>query len=89
LWARVALVPHVRPARYRRPVAMIRAALAAHFEVVGRRQARPQLGDDELDILPRRPPRTRRSLFLRRFGDFRGESRFTTWADKFALLGLG
>jgi RNA polymerase sigma-70 factor, ECF subfamily len=59
---------------------------ATRFEVARRRQALPQLGSDELDDLAREAAADAALSVLRRLGDFRGESRFTTWAYKFALL---
>src|SRR3954471_12257911 len=58
---------------------------AARFEV-GRRSARhPHLrGGDELDIAQQSADDALMGI-LRKLGDFRGESRFTTWAYKFAL----
>ena len=59
---------------------------AARFEVARRRQALPQLSGDELDDLAQEAAADAALSVLRRLGDFRGESRFTTWAYKFALL---
>jgi RNA polymerase sigma-70 factor, ECF subfamily len=59
---------------------------AARFEVDRRRQALPQLGRLELDDLAQEAAADAALSVLRRLGDFRGESRFTTWAYKFALL---
>ena len=62
---------------------------AARFEVARRRQALPQLGGAELDDLAQEAAADAALSVLRRLGDFRGESRFTTWAYKFALLEAG
>ena len=59
---------------------------AARFEVARRRQALPQLGGYELDDLAQEAAADAALSVLRRLDDFRGESRFTTWAYKFALL---
>ncbi|HET7572273.1 MAG TPA: sigma-70 family RNA polymerase sigma factor [Gaiellaceae bacterium] len=59
---------------------------AARFEVARRRAALPQLGGDELDSLAQEAAADAAASVLRRLDDFRGESRFTTWAYKFALL---
>ena len=62
---------------------------AARFEVARRRQALPQLSGQELDDLAQEAAADAALSVLRRLGDFRGESRFTTWAYKFALLEAG
>ena len=62
---------------------------AARFEVARRRQALPQLSGAELDDLAQEAAADAALSVLRRLGDFRGESRFTTWAYKFALLEAG
>jgi RNA polymerase sigma-70 factor (ECF subfamily) len=59
---------------------------AARFEVARRRPALPQLGGAELDELAQEAADDATVSVLRRLDDFRGESRFTTWAYKFALL---
>jgi RNA polymerase sigma-70 factor (ECF subfamily) len=59
---------------------------AARFEVARRRQALPQLGGDVLDDVAQEAASDATVSVLRRLDDFRGESRFTTWAYKFALL---
>ena len=59
---------------------------AARFEVARRRPTLPHLrGDDFADIAMQAADDAMMSV-LRRLDDFRGESRFTTWAYKFALL---
>jgi RNA polymerase sigma-70 factor (ECF subfamily) len=69
-------------------VARLRSLLlrAARFEVARRRPALPQLGGAELDDLAQEAADDATVSVLRRLDDFRGESRFTTWAYKFALL---
>ncbi|HEX7083944.1 MAG TPA: sigma-70 family RNA polymerase sigma factor [Gaiellaceae bacterium] len=59
---------------------------AARFEVGRRAPALPQLGRAELDELAYEAAGDATVSVLRRLDDFRGESRFTTWASKFALL---
>jgi RNA polymerase sigma-70 factor (ECF subfamily) len=59
---------------------------AARFEVARRRRALPLLGRHELDDLAQEAAGDAALSVLRRLDDFRGESRFTTWAYKFALL---
>ena len=60
---------------------------AARFEV-NRRRASLAPGR-RATTSPSRAPTTRSSSVLRRLPDFRGDSRFTTWAYKFALLEAG
>jgi len=71
-----------------RAAAQLHALLlrAARFEVARRREALPFLGAAELDELAREAAADAGVALLRRLGEFRGESRFTTWAYKFALL---
>jgi len=59
---------------------------AARFEVARRRQSLPEVGGEELDDLAQQAAADAAVSVLRRLDDFRGESRFTTWAYKFALL---
>lgn len=59
---------------------------AARFEVARRRAALSQLGSGELDELAQEAADDAALSVLRRLDDFRGDSRFTTWAYKFALL---
>lgn len=69
-------------------VARLRALLlrAARFEVFRRRGMLPQLSSSELDDLADEAASDAAVSVLRRLADFRGESRFETWAYKFALL---
>lgn len=71
-----------------RAVERLRALLlrAARFEIGRRRQALPHLSLGELDELAHEAATDATLSVLRRLDDFRGESRFTTWAYKFALL---
>lgn len=59
---------------------------AARFEVDRRRQTLPHLRGDELDDIANEAADDALMSVLRRLDDFRGASRFTTWAYKFALL---
>jgi RNA polymerase sigma-70 factor (ECF subfamily) len=59
---------------------------AARFEVARRGQTLPELRGDELDDLAQEAAADAAMSVLRRLDDFRGESRFSTWAYKFALL---
>ena len=59
---------------------------AARFEVARRERAMPHLRGNELDDIATEAADDALLSVLRRLGDFRGDSRFTTWAHKFALL---
>jgi RNA polymerase sigma-70 factor (ECF subfamily) len=59
---------------------------AARFEVARRRPALPHLRGDELEDIATEAADDALMSVLRRLDDFRGASRFTTWAYKFALL---
>jgi RNA polymerase sigma-70 factor, ECF subfamily len=59
---------------------------AARFEVTRRRHTLAHLRGDELDDIAMEAADDALMSVLRRLGDFRGGSRFTTWAYKFALL---
>ena len=59
---------------------------AARFEVSRRRAHLPHLRGDDLDDLAMQAADDALVSVLRRLDDFRGASRFTTWAYKFALL---
>lgn len=69
-------------------VARLHALLlrAARFEVARRRPTLPHLRGDDLDDIANQAADDALMSVLRRLPDFRGESRFTTWAYKFALL---
>jgi len=69
-------------------VARLHALLlrAARFEVARRRPALPHLRGGDLDDLANQAADDALMSVLRRLSDFRGASRFTTWAYKFALL---
>jgi RNA polymerase sigma-70 factor (ECF subfamily) len=59
---------------------------AARFEVARRRAGLPHLRGVSLDDLAVQSADDALVAILAKLGDFRGESRFTTWAYKFALL---
>jgi RNA polymerase sigma-70 factor (ECF subfamily) len=69
-------------------VARLHALLlrAARFEVERRRPTLPHLRGDELGDIAFEAADDALMSVLRRLDDFRGASRFTTWAYKFALL---
>jgi RNA polymerase sigma-70 factor (ECF subfamily) len=58
---------------------------AAHFEVA-RRRATMTLSAAELDDIAQQSADDALVALLAKLGEFRGHSRFTTWAYKFALL---
>jgi RNA polymerase sigma-70 factor, ECF subfamily len=58
----------------------------ARFEVNRRRRAFPHLRGDDHDDLAQQSADDALVAVLGKLGDFRGDSRFTTWAYKFALL---
>jgi RNA polymerase sigma-70 factor (ECF subfamily) len=68
-------------------VARLHALLvhAARFEVARRRPSLPHLRGEELDTLALEAAGDAAVSILGKLDDFRGESRFTTWAYKFAL----
>jgi RNA polymerase sigma-70 factor (ECF subfamily) len=59
---------------------------AARFEVARRQPTLPHLRGDELEDIATEAADDALMSVLRRLDDFRGASRFTTWAYKFALL---
>ena len=69
-------------------VARLHALLlrAARFEVARRRPTLPHVRGDDLDDIANEAADDALMSVLRRLDDFRGASRFTTWAYKFALL---
>jgi RNA polymerase sigma-70 factor (ECF subfamily) len=75
-------------ATHQEAVARLHALLlrAARFEVARRRPMLPHLRGDELDDIATEAADDAVMSVLRRLDDFRGASRFTTWAYKFALL---
>ena len=75
-------------ARKDEAVARLHALLlrAARFEVARRRPTLPHLRGDELEDIATEAADDALMSVLRRLDDFRGASRFTTWAYKFALL---
>jgi RNA polymerase sigma-70 factor (ECF subfamily) len=62
---------------------------AARFEIARRRAGYAHLGGADLDDLAWQSANDALLSVLRRLEDFRGESRFTTWACKFALVEAG
>ena len=58
---------------------------AARFEVARRRGAHPDLGAEELDEIANEAADDALMSIFRKLDEFRGLSRFTTWAYKFAL----
>jgi RNA polymerase sigma-70 factor, ECF subfamily len=58
----------------------------ARFEVSRRRTSHPHLRGDDFDDLAQQAADDALVSVLRRLDDFRGSSRFTTWAYKFALI---
>ena len=62
---------------------------AARFEVARRRSRFPHLCGNELEDLALQSANDALMSILRRLGDFRGDSRFTTWACKFAIVEAG
>jgi RNA polymerase sigma-70 factor, ECF subfamily len=58
---------------------------AARFEINRRRATSPQLRRGDYHDLAVHSAEDARIAILRKLGEFRGESRFTTWAYKFAL----
>jgi RNA polymerase sigma-70 factor (ECF subfamily) len=59
---------------------------ASRFEINRRRHALPHLRGDDWDDLAHQSADDALVAILRKLQDFRGDSRFTTWAYKFALL---
>jgi RNA polymerase sigma-70 factor, ECF subfamily len=59
---------------------------AARFETGRRYAALPHLRGGDMDDLAQQSADDALVTILRKLGDFRGESRFTTWAYKFALF---
>jgi RNA polymerase sigma-70 factor, ECF subfamily len=62
---------------------------AARFEVGRRRAAFPHLRGNDFDDLAHQSADDALVAVLSKLDDFRGDSRFTTWAYKFALLEAG
>jgi RNA polymerase sigma-70 factor, ECF subfamily len=59
---------------------------AARFEIARRRGAHPHPRGDDFDDLAHQSANDALMAILAKLDDYRGESRFTTWAYKFALL---
>jgi RNA polymerase sigma-70 factor, ECF subfamily len=62
---------------------------AARFEVGRRRRSHPHLRGDDFDDLAHQSADDALLAILNKLHDFRGDSRFTTWAYKFALFEAG
>jgi RNA polymerase sigma-70 factor, ECF subfamily len=62
---------------------------AARFEVRRRAATMHELGARDLDDVAHQSAHDALVAVLRKLDDYRGESRFTTWAYKFALLEAG
>jgi RNA polymerase sigma-70 factor (ECF subfamily) len=62
---------------------------AARFEIRRRQASFAQLAGADLDDLAWQSADDALMSILRRLGDFRGDSRFTTWACKFAIVEAG
>lgn len=62
---------------------------AARFEIGRHRATFPQVGAADHDDLARQSANDATMSILRRLDDFRGDSRFTTWAYKFAVVEAG
>jgi RNA polymerase sigma-70 factor (ECF subfamily) len=62
---------------------------AARFETSRRRDSLARVGAAELDDLAHQAADDALVAILRKLDSFRGDSRFTTWAYKFALLEAG
>ena len=62
---------------------------AARFEVQRRSGAARHVGREQLDDVAHQSAHDALVAVLAKLDDFRGESRFTTWAYKFALLEAG
>lgn len=58
---------------------------AARFEITRRSATHPHLRGDDLDDLAHQSADDALVAVLAKLGEFRGDSRFTTWAYKFAL----
>ena len=75
-------------ARYEEAVSRLHGLLlrAARFEVARRKRVMPHLRGEELDDIAVQSADDALVAVLARLSDFRGESRFTTWAYKFAIF---
>jgi len=62
---------------------------AARYEIARRRIAFPHLRGSDYETLALQAPDDALIAVLNKLDDFRGDSRFTTWAYKFALLEAG
>lgn len=62
---------------------------AARFEIRRRQAVFPRVADADLDDLAWQSADDALMSILRRLADFRGDSKFTTWACKFAIVEAG
>jgi RNA polymerase sigma-70 factor (ECF subfamily) len=62
---------------------------AARFEISRRRMAFPHLRGNDFDDIAHQSADDALLAVLSKLGDFRGDSRFTTWAYKFAMFEAG
>ena len=88
-----AWLDHLSPDSHERDAAIgaLHALLlkAARFEVNRRRASLPHLRGDDYDDLAHQSADDALVAVLGKLDDFRGDSRFTTWAYKFALFEAG
>jgi RNA polymerase sigma-70 factor, ECF subfamily len=89
--ARIELAPEeLRPGAPARDLAIERLHTlllrGARFEVARRRPSLPHLRDDEFEEIALEAADDAAVSVLRRLEEFRGESRFTTWAYRFVVL---
>jgi len=88
-----AWIDRLRPQSPQRDAAIV--ALHAHllkaarYEVARRRASFPHLRGDDFDDLAQQSADDALVAVLGKLDDFRGDSRFTTWAYKFALFEAG
>jgi RNA polymerase sigma-70 factor (ECF subfamily) len=86
-------IDHLRPQSPHRDAAIL--ALHAHllkaarYEVARRRASHPHLRGDDFDDLAQQSADDALVSVLSKLDGFRGDSRFTTWAYKFALFEAG
>jgi RNA polymerase sigma-70 factor (ECF subfamily) len=84
----VACAPRDPSARRRSPSSTISSCAARH-EIGRRRSSLPHLRGDDFEDLAQQSADDALLALLGKLDKFRGESRFTTWAYKFALLEAG
>jgi RNA polymerase sigma-70 factor (ECF subfamily) len=88
-----AWIDHLNPQSPQRDAAIVALHVhllkAARYEVARRRTSFPHLRGDDFDDLAQQSADDALVSVLGKLDDFRGDSRFTTWAYKFALLEAG